>query len=203
MKTCYIVCAGDGFRPIAPTAEDLVIAADGGYRYLAAHGIRCDLFVGDFDSFAGNLPTGVPVERHPSRKDDSDAALAYAGGYARGYRNFVFLGATGGRPDHTFAMLQLLARIREEGADALLCYPTYDAFVLHNEERRVPGTIGKYLSVFAVGGIAEGVTLRGLSYPLDDVTLRPDVPLGLSNAFTAPEAEIVVRRGTLLVMKEC
>ena len=55
------------------------------------------------------------------------------------------------------------------------------------------------LSVLAHGGPAEGVTLEGLKYPLEDATLTPDVPLGVSNEFVGKEARISLSRGTLLL----
>ena len=42
-------------------------------------------------------------------KDDSDMMLAVKEGIARGYEDFVLLGATGGRFDHTLANLQTVA----------------------------------------------------------------------------------------------
>ena len=50
MKTCYIIGAGEEFQPFSPRTDDLVIAADGGYRYLKKNDIRPALIVGDFDS---------------------------------------------------------------------------------------------------------------------------------------------------------
>ncbi|MCQ2413724.1 MAG: thiamine diphosphokinase [Clostridia bacterium] len=206
MKTCYIVGAGEYFEPFLKEENDFVIAADGGYTYLKEAGIRPDLCVGDFDSFGGNpvgnTLDGIPVERHPTRKDDSDLSLAFRSGFARGYRRFVFLGATGGRADHTVANLQLLSFVRDQGADAVLRFPKQDAFLVRNESRTVTGRVGAYLSVFAFGGKAEGVTYSGLSYPLDGATLTPDFPLGLSNAFAEPTAVISVSQGTLLVFAE-
>ena len=57
-----------------------------------------------------------------------------------------------------------------------------------------------YVSVFCQGDRAEGVTLRGLKYPLDSAALTPDVTLGVSNEFTGAESSIAVRTGTLLAV---
>ena len=56
MPTCYIVGAGDfTARGFAPGPDDLVLAADGGYRALYSLGYMPDLLLGDFDSL-GDLP---------------------------------------------------------------------------------------------------------------------------------------------------
>ena len=51
-----------------------------------------------------------------------------------------------------------------------------------------------------MGDRAEGVTLQGLLYPLENGTLTCDVPLGVSNEFTGVPAQIGVECGTLLLM---
>jgi thiamine pyrophosphokinase len=53
--------------------------------------------------------------------------------------------------------------------------------------------------VFSAGERAEGVTLKGLKYPLEDATLTCDYPLGVSNEFAGGPAEVTVRDGTLLI----
>ena len=54
------------------------------------------------------------------------------------------------------------------------------------------------LSVFALTE-CRGVTLNGLSYPLQDAALTPAFPLGVSNHFIGAPAEIRVKEGLLAV----
>ena len=61
---------------------------------------------------------------------------------------------------------------------------------------------GKTVSVFAFGGEARGVCIRGLYYTLEDGVLSPDFPLGVSNHATGEEAEVAVKEGTLLIIEE-
>ena len=56
------------------------------------------------------------------------------------------------------------------------------------------------ISVFAQGGDAEGVTIRGLYYSLERGNLSCGFPLGVSNRFTGEEAEISVEKGSLLII---
>lgn len=61
---------------------------------------------------------------------------------------------------------------------------------------------GTLVSVFCHGDRAEGVTLTGLSYPLDGADLTGDFPLGVSNRrLEGRPATVSVRRGTLLIFQ--
>ena len=61
---------------------------------------------------------------------------------------------------------------------------------------------GTLVSVFCHGDRAEGVTLTGLSYPLDGADLTGDFPLGVSNRrLEGQPATVSVRRGTLLIFQ--
>ncbi|MBE5802234.1 MAG: thiamine diphosphokinase [Clostridiales bacterium] len=204
MATCYIVGAGE-FTPreLEPAQGDLVIAADGGYAFLQRLGIVPDILLGDFDSLGEPpaLPDGVELIRHPVRKDDTDTGLALAVGYQRGYRDFALYGCGGGRIDHLLANFQSMARYAKAGAAVRLVDEAYLVYALHNGTLTLPPRpVGTLISVFCHGDTARGVTLRGLSYLLDNAELSCDVPLGVSNAYTGESASVTVGEGTLLVI---
>lgn len=216
MPTCYIVGAGD-FTPrgFAPVPGDLVLAADGGYRALCSLGYTPDLLLGDFDSLGDlPLPPDLPVLRFPARKDDTDTGLALRHGLDRGFRDFALYGCAGGRVDHLLANLQSMARVSRLGATIRLAAPEYDAWALTGPapDAPAPGPAatltlpdrpgGTLVSVFCHGDRAEGVTLTGLSYPLDGADLTADFPLGVSNRrLEGQPATVSVRRGTLLIFQ--
>lgn len=227
MPTCYIVGAGD-FTPrgFAPVPGDLVLAADGGYRALYSLGYTPDLLLGDFDSLGDlPLPPDLPVLRFPARKDDTDTGLALRHGLDRGFRDFALYGCAGGRVDHLLANLQSMARVSRLGATIRLAAPEYDAWALTGPapDASAPDASGPaphapdgpaatltlpdrpggtLVSVFCHGDRAEGVTLTGLSYPLDGADLTGDFPLGVSNRrLEGQPATVSVRRGTLLIFQ--
>lgn len=203
-KTCYIVGAGKGFIPFEKQKEDLIISADGGYLALREMGIVPDVHLGDFDSLdqSVELPEGIAILRHPIRKDDTDTALAIRYGMEKGYTEFVILGGTGGRSDHTFANYQLLLGARKQGIHITLVGENDYAECLFEEEHTLYGECGKLFSVFAFGQDAHGVDILGASYELIDGTLTTDNPLGVSNAFVGTPVRIVVRQGALLIIWE-
>ena len=61
---------------------------------------------------------------------------------------------------------------------------------------------GRRISVFAYGGDAYGVSERGLKYLLDEVTVKQEFPIGVSNEFIGEPAEVEVQRGILLLCVE-
>ena len=204
MGTCYIVGAGE-FTPrdLQPCEGDYVIAADGGLRALETAGIRPDLLIGDLDSLGDHpLPDGVPLEKHPVEKDDTDTGIALAQGYAMGYRSFVLCGCAGGRIDHLLANFQSMARYSQLGASIRLIAPEYDAYALTNSTlplpHRAPGTT---VSIFCHGDKAGDVTIQGLYYTLEHAELSCFYPLGVSNQPTQAYAEISVGCGTLLIIQ--
>lgn len=199
MGICYIVGAGDFDEAFTPEANDLVIAADGGYDKLMRRGIRCDLCVGDFDS-ANQPPTECETVTFPVEKDETDMHLAFIEGCKRGYRSFRLYGGTGGRCDHTFANYSLLLYGKERGCDIVLVGGGSEIFVIKNERVTIPERAGAHLSVFAFGGVAEGVTIDGAYYSAKDVTLTQDFPLGVSNSFVGGDVTVEVKQGALLVM---
>ncbi|HSK69748.1 MAG TPA: thiamine diphosphokinase [Candidatus Limnocylindria bacterium] len=200
-RTAFIVGAGE-FTPrgLRPLPGDAVVAADGGHDALLRHGIRADLVVGDMDSVI--LPIrSVARLRFPAKKDDTDMALAVRLMAARGFTRFRLYGALGGRLDHSVANLHLLADMSRRGLRAAITAPGVTVFgVTAGELRFPPLPRGRVVSVFAWGGEARGVTLRGLAYPLKDASLSPFRALGVSNEALGRPFSISCREGTLLVV---
>ncbi len=201
MKTCYIVGAGEFCDTFEVKEGDFIISADGGYKHLLSIGVTPDLFVGDADSL-GYVPEGIDSVIHPTHKDETDMHLAYLEGKKRGYKKFAIYGGTGGRIDHTIANFSLLSFAKKEGDDIELCGTGWGALVLCGESRTLVGRCGATVSVFAYGGDAVGVDIKGLEYEAEGVTLSPSFPLGVSNSFLSGEATVSVKSGELLVIYE-
>ena len=199
MGVCYIVGAGEMHAAPTPKAGDLVIAADGGYDYLKSLGIAPDLVIGDMDSVKADID-GCESIRFPKKKDETDMHLAYLIGKEKGYSSFLIYGGTGGRPDHTFANYSLLFMAKNNADRMTIVDKEYDIFAIENERIAVSDRVGATLSVFAFGGDSSGVSLFGVEYPAEDITLKCNFALGVSNKITSDLAGISVGDGRLLVM---
>ena len=198
MKRCVIFCAGEFDKLAAPLDDALVIAADGGVTHTQKLGITPDVILGDFDSL-GFVPEGATV--HPVEKDDTDAMLAIREGLKAGCTDFVIYGALDGpRLDHTLANLQSLLFLASHGARGTLVGLQNIITTVQNETVIFPGDFTGTVSVFCMGKAADGITIRGLKYELDEGCLTSDYPLGVSNQFMGKESSITVKNGCLLAL---
>ena len=199
MGTCIVFCAAGFDALVEPVAsDDFIIAADGGFVHTQKLGITPDIILGDFDSL-GYTPDRANV--FPVEKDDTDAMLAVRRGLQLGYRKFVLYGSLDGpRLDHTVANFQTLQFLADRDAAGYLVGSGQLVTVVKNGSLTFPAGMEGTISVFCMGKDAEGVTLEGLYYPLENGTLTAGFPLGVSNHFTGAAAAITVRNGSLLVV---
>ena len=202
MKTCYIFgaldCSPANFKA---QENDLIIAADGGYNTLKKLNIKPDLVVGDFDSL-GKIPKNENIIKHPVKKDDTDTLLAIKIGFEKGCKTFVIYGAIGGRLDHTVATIQSASYVAENGGTAYIYDGNRTVTAIKNSAIKFTSDAKGYISVFALSGIAKGVTIKGLLYEITDAEITPSFPVGVSNEFLNKDSEISVRDGVLTIIFE-
>ena len=193
-------------RAVAGRA-DLVVAADGGARYALAAGIVPDLVVGDMDSLGEDLALeverrGASLERHPARKDMMDGHLAVLAAGERGVSSADFLCAAGEKPGAVFAVPHILLAAERIGMRSAVVADWGRMFVIEGRPRVVAGSARDSVSIFPLSGPATGVTLEGMSYPLEEADLYPGDTLGFHNELISTEARVSVERGALLVVQE-
>ena len=199
MNTCVIFCAA-GFDALVQPLDctDFLMAADGGLQHLKKLGLAPDGIIGDFDSL-GYIPEGAKV--FPVEKDDTDAMLAVRQGLSLGYQKFLLYGSLDGpRLDHTVANFQTLQYLADHGASGYLVGESYIVTVVKNGSVRFPATAKGIVSVFCMGSPAQGVSIRGLKYTLENGELTAGFPLGVSNHFMGEEATVSVEDGSLLIL---
>ena len=92
---------------------DSIICADGGANHLYKMGINPDYIIGDLDS--ANLDIinyykekKVAFEKFPSKKDETDSEICIFLAEKLKATSIDFIGALGGRIDHTIANINLL-----------------------------------------------------------------------------------------------
>ena len=199
MNNCYIIGANCGEVSFLKEDGDLIIAADGGYKAAVNSGVEPDVILGDFDSL-GFVPSGKEVITLPVCKDDTDMLFAVKLGLERGYKNFYIYGGMGGRTDHTVANIQTLSFIAQNGARGYLVSQDEVLTVIKNSSIAFSPEAKGTISVFGFGGRAQGVNIKGLFYELQDATLDPSFPLGVSNSFKGISSLVEVKDGCLLVV---
>lgn len=200
MAKCYIVGAGDCVRlDFKKENEDFVIAADGGYRYLCDSQITPDAVIGDFDSL-GFLPESDNVIKLNPVKDVTDMKAAADYGIEKGYAEFHFYGACGGRFDHTLANVQLVASLAKESFKAYIHDGDTVITAICNGEIEFDSSHNGYISVFSYSDEAVGVDIEGLKYGVCNGKLKNSFPLGVSNEFIGKKSRVSVADGVLIVV---
>lgn len=204
MSRCVILCAGPvadavALRPLL-RADDAIWAADGGWRLAQRLGVTPSRLVADFDSMPPpDLPASVQVDRLPVQKDVTDAAAAAQAAYEAGHREFLLLGATGGRLDHQQGAFLLAANLAHKGCAVTLADEKNEISVHTTSPGVLPAREGCKVSLFAFGGPVFGLTVSGLAYQLTDYDLSPYDALCVSNEFTDKTACVTFREGTLML----
>lgn len=212
MSRCVIISAGDlPEAEISLHEDDYVIACDAGYAHCRRLQVEPDLIVGDFDSLGllkeiAEIEKKTParVMRLAVRKDETDTFAAARIGLEKGFRSFVLYGATGGtRLSHTLANLQTLLYLKRNGADAVIEGGHIQITVIENETVTFDDPPDADVSLFPADGVARGVTLRGMNYNAENITVSADNTLAVSNAFIKNRpAAVTVGDGALFVVVE-
>lgn len=202
---CHIVAGGPCVGLVIELAPgDLLIAADSGYAACCEAGLVPDLLIGDFDSLGVDAAVDSGIERIelPCAKDDTDTLAALREGLRRGFTRFEVHAALGGDVGHELANMQALLFLAEHGAHGVLHGGGQDLFLVtpQDGEIRVDVHEGMRVSVFAFAGTARGVYEKGLRWELEDATLEPSFPVGVSNCATGEQAFFSVRGGVLAVV---
>jgi thiamine pyrophosphokinase len=205
--TVVVFTGGDPPGPVALDdlpAHAFVIAADSGLHHARRAGWPIDLIVGDLDSIDLELlataeSEGVPVERHPVAKDETDLELALHRALALRAQRVVVVGGGGGRLDHLLANTAVLS---SDAFSSLRLEARHGGSTVHVVRDRldIRGEAGELVSLIATHGDACGVTTDGLLYPLRGETLAAGSTRGVSNEMVASRAVVALERGVLLVV---
>jgi thiamine pyrophosphokinase len=202
VKICAIFGAGEvnDYEAIAAMlpAGAFIIAADGGLSHLIGMGLTPHLVIGDFDSYRGLPPQGVPVIRHSSVKDFSDMEASVDYAVEHGFNQILIFGGMGGRLDHTLGNLALLYSAQYRGASAMLLDESTVVMLLKGGVNELVNAKGSHLSLFPYSVTTAKVALEGMEYSGDEIYLRTDNTLGLSNEIVSNKAAVTVYYGYVM-----
>ena len=117
----------------------------------------------------------------------------------QGCREAVILGALGGqRLDHTMASLSTGLYLAKQGVQVLLADERTEVrYLLAGQSLELERGDWGYFSLFPLEGPAHGLTVKGAYYELEDSSLTPDFPLGVSNEFVSDKVFLSLREGSL------
>ena len=205
MKRCVIIGCADihnydrvrsYLRP-----EDFCIYCDSGLYHQERLCAYPDLIVGDFDSHPKPESTAETIVL-PTVKDDTDTVFAVKEALRRGFDEFLLVGVSGGRMDHTLVNVYLLVMLREAGKRALLVDDYSEMELIGVEPVEIPERFPFY-SLVNITGTARGITETGCKFPLRDAEIRCDYQYGTSNEVLPGQTAVVsVREGYLLLIRD-
>lgn len=209
--TAILICGGTlsaAFlrKTIEQYKDAVVYAVDGGLKVADEAQILPDYLVGDFDTadsaLVARYENRCVTLRHQPEKDATDTELAVDEAIARGADEIVLLGATGSRMDHTLANIHMLFKMRLQGVNAYIINEN-NRISLHKEsfQRMREDMFGTYVSFLPFGGAVSGVTLKGLKYPLENMSLAVGNSLGISNEVVEKKIEVSFESGYLLMIE--
>lgn len=198
-KLCAIISGGAEDELSGIPEGSFLIACDKGYAYAARAGLRPDLLVGDFDSYQGPLPEGIPVLDLPVEKDDTDTMAAVRWAVGEGFSEIRLFCALGGRLDHLLGNIQAMTYACEHGCRASVLGREASLFFLSNASITLPPRKGCSLSALSLTDRCENVSITGTKYSLHGAQVTNAFPIGISNEWEE-DAVISCGSGVLLVI---
>ena len=185
---------------------DRIFCANGGTLHALALGLIPEVVVGDMDSLAPEIVTqletsGVTIDRYPAHKDKTDLELTLAWAIAAQPDEIMLVTALGGRLDQMLANILLLTRPEYAASQLTLADGRQWAAILRGPlQFTVTGQPGDTLSLVPLAEGVQGVSISGVKWPLEQVSLSLGSTLTISNVLQASSAKVTVAEGLLLLI---
>jgi len=181
---------------------DLLVAVDGGLRYLKKIKRLPDMLIGDLDSVSEQdirwlKKERVEIRKFPTHKDETDLELALKMVRELKITEAVILGATGDRLDHTLGNIHLLTKYQSPTLNLYLDDGKQEIFLVKNRST-IHGKPKDIISLIPLEVNVSGISTHRLSYPLSNETLFRDNTRGISNEMLGKTATVLVKKGLLL-----
>jgi thiamine pyrophosphokinase len=182
----------------------LIIAADGGARNALSIDVTPQVIIGDLDSFDTRdrdwlEQTGAQFIVYPARKDYTDLELAIRHALEQAATEILLFSALGGRWDQSLANLMLLTLPELDHVPTRVLDHRQAIFAIR-DRAEISGQPGDTLSLIALAGDVQGITIEGCEYPLNAAVLPLGATLGISNVLREPIARVSVKTGIVLAI---
>jgi thiamine pyrophosphokinase len=186
--------------------KSLLIAVDGGVDRAFQMKVVPHISIGDWDSIKN--PKRLKNLHHYTllkNKDQSDLYYALTLVTSFQTKEVRAYGFTGGRSDHQLAALYDFAEFSETVSKKiktiLLVGPEAHYYFLSHKMKKLQLKLKpkQTVSILPLCGTANGVTLKGFTYPLKNETLR-STSQGLSNVVKTRNCSIQIKKGRLVLI---
>ena len=178
--------------------NDYFIFCDSGLKHQQQLNVQPNLIIGDFDSIK-KPKTDIETIVLPTVKDDTDTFYAVKEALKRGFNEYLLIGVTGNRLDHTLGNLSALLYLYNQGKDAKIIDDYSVMQIVDNNPVIIEKA--KYFSLLNISGIATGVNIENAKYPLNDATVKSEYSYCVSNELIQnKQAKIYVKNGQMLLI---
>ena len=185
---------------------DIIIAVDRGLEILDTLTIKPDYILGDFDSVNQDVlrkykKENINITELNPEKDLTDTHSAINLAISLKSDKITILGAIGTRIDHTIANIHILKIAIPKNIDIKIIDENNEITLIDKNVKICKDEKYKYISLIALTTKVENLTLKGFKYLLTNSTLNIGDSLGISNEQIEPEAEILLEKGILIMIK--
>jgi thiamine pyrophosphokinase len=193
----------EGLLRDAVESASILVGVDGGARTLQRYGLIPQIITGDGDSLRDDervalVRAGAKLVPTPDQDyTDLDKALSWVRG--QGATQITVFGATGGRLDHSYSVFSALIKHGRSLPLQLVDETAMYELVVGEWQRAGRDLVGRSLSLLAFGRV-EGITTKGLRWPLANDWLAPGLRDGTLNEVTDESIQISVGSGDLITM---
>ncbi len=204
MKRCVIIGGADinNYDTVRKylSDTDFYIFCDSGLKHINELRVKPDLIVGDFDSHP-NPNLDIETIVLPCEKDDTDTVFAAKEALKRGFDDFLLIGVSGARLDHTIGNVSILLMLNADGKKAILVDDYSEMEIVSSEPKYIRDSY-KFFSLLNITGKAKGITIENAKYPLKNAEINCEYQYGISNEVLAGRtAKVTVKDGNLLLIK--
>ena len=186
-----------------PCEDDIVIAADSGYKNAKMLGVKPSVLLGDFDSLDTSTVDDASLEviSVPAEKDFTDTQMAIDTALKKGATEIFIIGGLSGRLDHTLSNLAILEDLAKKKIRVIINDGYNRARYLENDSIIIINSDYKYVSLIAKGEKVKGVCIEGCKYELKNATLTDKYQYAVSNEILKNCAFISVKKGALFIIE--
>lgn len=189
----------DFFAEIISEDTD-IFCADGGTNYCIENGYMPKCIYGDLDSIKPEIldkvnKLGIQVEKFSSDKDYSDFELVLEEMGYENYEKIYVVGALGKRIDFTLNNIFLMEKYKK-----MVILTEKERIFFKDKSFTLKGKTGKTMSMVSLDQEIEDITLKGFKYPLLNRYIKRDSSILMSNVIIGEEAEVIFRKGKILVI---
>ena len=183
--------------------EDFYVYCDCGLNHFEKLNAYPDLIIGDFDTHELPKNFNSKIIKLPRAKDDTDTIYAVKKCIKRGFNEFILLGVTGGRLDHTLGNMYILLRLERLNKRAKIIDDYSEIEIISPKNPAHVNNKFKYFSIINITGITSGLTITNAKFPLNNEKIISEYQYGISNEVLdkSQDAIITLKHGNALLIK--